>query len=114
VAHLTVSMAPNFTTFTCGSQKYGMTAWGAIWPPLRTTGVDDNDCGDNNGMRIGSGNRSHRRKPATCRLIMQKSYMIEPGSQRWEAGNEPLGSGMISTEAEHEPAKSSHVRKSLS
>jgi hypothetical protein len=39
VAHLTASMAPNFTTFTC-PQKYGMAAWGAIWPPLRTTDLN--------------------------------------------------------------------------
>jgi hypothetical protein len=40
VAHLTVSMTPNFTTFTCAPQKYGMAAWGAIWPPLGTTALD--------------------------------------------------------------------------
>jgi hypothetical protein len=40
VAHLTVSMAPNFTTFTCGPSEIRHGRLGAIWPPLRTTGLD--------------------------------------------------------------------------
>jgi hypothetical protein len=34
MAHLTVSMAPNFTTFTLWPLR------NTAWPPLRTTGLD--------------------------------------------------------------------------
>jgi hypothetical protein len=41
VAHLTVSMAPPILRLLpVAPQKYGMAAWAAIWPPLRTTALN--------------------------------------------------------------------------
>jgi hypothetical protein len=56
MAHLTVSMAPNFTAFTCGPSeiRHGRLG-GAIWPPLRTTDLDTclSSCGGLSNERTG-------------------------------------------------------------
>jgi hypothetical protein len=53
--------------------------------------IDDGDCGEIGGMKIGRGNRSTRRKPAPAPLFHHKSHMtrpgLEPGQPRWEASD---------------------------
>jgi hypothetical protein len=56
------------------------------------SGDSEDDCGEADGMYIGRGNRSSRRKPATAPLLsITKSHMtrpgFEPGTPRWEAGD---------------------------
>jgi hypothetical protein len=55
-------------------------------------GDSEDDCGEADGMQIGKGNRSSRRKPAPAPLSsITKSHMtrpgFEPGPPRWEAGD---------------------------
>jgi hypothetical protein len=44
------------------------------------SGDSEDDCGEADGMQIGRGNRSARRKPAPATLLsIAKSHMTRPG-----------------------------------
>jgi hypothetical protein len=63
---------------------------GHSWPIVPASGDSEDDCGEADGMYIGRGNRSSRRKPAPAPLLsITKSHMIkprfEPGTPWWEA-----------------------------
>jgi hypothetical protein len=53
--------------------------------------IDDGDCGAIGGMKMGRGNRSTRRNPASVPLCHHKSHMtrigLESGPPRWEASD---------------------------
>jgi hypothetical protein len=40
--------------------------------------IDDGDCGEIGGMKIGRGNRSTQKKPAQCHFVHHTSHMIRP------------------------------------
>jgi hypothetical protein len=48
--------------------------------------IDDYECGAVGGMKIGRGNRSTRRKPATAPLFRYKSHMTWPGLEPGQRG----------------------------
>jgi hypothetical protein len=61
-------------------------------PIVPASGDSEDDCGEADGIKIGRGNRSSRRKPAPAPLLsITKSNMttpgFEPGPPRWEAGD---------------------------
>jgi hypothetical protein len=61
------------------------------WPIVPASGDSEDNCGEADGMYIGRGNRSSRRKPASAPFLsITKSHMtrhgFEPGPPRWEAG----------------------------
>jgi hypothetical protein len=53
--------------------------------------TDVDDCGATDGMKIGRGNESTRRKPAPASLLNHKIHMtrlgLEPGQLMWEASD---------------------------
>jgi hypothetical protein len=62
---------------------------GHSWPIVPASGDSEDDCGEADGMQIGKGNRSSRRKPAPAPLLsITKFHMtgpgFEPGTPRWE------------------------------
>jgi hypothetical protein len=53
---------------------------GHPWPIVSASGDSEDDCGETDGMQIGRGNRSSRRKPAPAPLLsITKSHMTRPG-----------------------------------
>jgi hypothetical protein len=65
---------------------------------MPASGDSEDDCGDADGMHIGGGNGSSRRKPAPAPLLsITKSHMtipgFEPGPSQWEAGTNRLNYG---------------------
>jgi hypothetical protein len=65
---------------------------GHSWPIVPASGDSEDDCGEADGMEIGRGNRSSRRKPAPATLLsITNSHITRPGSEprppRWEAGD---------------------------
>jgi hypothetical protein len=72
----------------CGGTLGTAATTGLLYQP-RMTG--EGDCGEICGIKISSGNRSTRRKPAPAPLCHQKSHLIipgfEPGPPQWEASD---------------------------
>jgi hypothetical protein len=65
---------------------------GHSWPIVPASGDIEDDCGETDGMLIGRGKRSSRRKPAPAPFFSITKYHItrfgvEPGPPRWEAGD---------------------------
>jgi hypothetical protein len=78
--------------FFFNSGLWGYWHCGHSWPIVPASGDSKDDCGEADGMKIGRGNRSSRRKPAPVPLLsITKSNMprpgFEPGPPRWEAGD---------------------------
>jgi hypothetical protein len=78
--------------FFLNSALWGYCHCGHFWPIVPASGDSEDDCGEADGMSIGRGNRSSRRKSAPAPLLSTiKSHMtrprIEPGPPRWEAGD---------------------------
>jgi hypothetical protein len=78
--------------FFLNSGLWGYWHCGHPWPIVPASGDSEDDCGEADGMYIGRGNRSSRRKPAPAPLLyITKSHMTRPGFQprppRWEAGD---------------------------
>jgi hypothetical protein len=59
---------------------------------VQASGDSEDDCGEADGMLIGRGNQSSRRKPAPAPLLsITKFHMTRPGFEsgpsQWEAGD---------------------------
>jgi hypothetical protein len=72
---------------------------GHSWPIVPPSGDSEEDCGEADGMQIGRGNRSSRRKPAPVPLLsITKSHMTRPGFESGPATNRlSYGTPLIST-----------------
>jgi hypothetical protein len=82
----------NVDGFFLNSGLWGYWHCGLSWPIVPASGDSEDDCGEADGMYIGRGNRSYRRKPAPAPLLsITKSHMtrpgFEPGPPRWETGD---------------------------
>jgi hypothetical protein len=83
----------------CWIMKFGFFLFGLwdyrqFWPIVPASGDNEDDCGEHDGMSIGRGNRSSRRKPAPAPLLsITKSHVptrvwtraAEVGSRRLTA-----------------------------
>jgi hypothetical protein len=83
--------ACSIVPFFFNSVLWGYWHCGHSWPIVPASGDNEDDCGEVDGMYIGRGNRSSRRKPAPAPLLpITKSHMtrpsFEPRPPRWEAG----------------------------
>jgi hypothetical protein len=77
------------------------TAATPAWPIVPASGHSEDDCGEADGMYIGRGNRSSRRKPAPAPLLsITKSHISDPGLNPGRRSGKPA-TNRLSYGADH-------------